>query len=110
MSCSGIDHPQQIDLITRDGDIFRLVLVEQRVLTEDNAAALQDKLNNYLGFIIDGALHTNYPESQGKTVRIRLELAMEPDSFVYEFLNLYGVAVAEYDIALEVCLNGEVII
>jgi hypothetical protein len=33
MNCSGIDHPQQIDLITRDGDIFRLVLVEQRVLT-----------------------------------------------------------------------------
>ena len=110
MNRSGIDHPEQIDLITRDGDIIRLILIEQRVLTEDNAAALQDKLNNYLGFIINGTLHADYPESQGKAVRIRLELAMEPDPFVYEFLNLYGVAIAENDIALEVCLNGKMIL
>ena len=110
MNRTGIDHPQQIDLITRDGDIIRLILIEQRVLTEDNAAVLQDKLNNYLGFIVNGTLHADYPESQGKTVRIRLELTMEPDPFVHEFLNLYGVAIAEYDIGLEVSLNGKIVL
>lgn len=37
MNAMGIDYPQSIDLMTLSDDIIRLVLVEQRQLSEDDA-------------------------------------------------------------------------
>jgi hypothetical protein len=110
MNHSGIDHPESIDFITLSEDIIRLVLVEQRQLSMDDATALQDKLNNYLGYVINGELRTHHPESTGKAVRIRIELSTEQIPFIHEFLLLYASSVAEYGIAFEVVLNGEVVI
>ncbi len=110
MHLTGIDYPESIDFITRSEGVVRLVLVEQRQLSEDNAPALQDKLNNYLGYVINGMLQTQHPESIDDTVRIRVELATEQTPFIHEFLLLYASTLAEYDIAFEVVLDGEVII
>jgi hypothetical protein len=107
---TGIDYPESIDFITRGDGVVRLVLVEPRQLSEDDAPALQEKLNNYLGYVINGMLQTQHPESIDDAVRIRVELATEQISFIHEFLLLYASTVAEYDVAFEVVLDGEVII
>lgn len=110
MQHTGIDYPESIDFITRSDGIVRLVLVESRQLGEGDAYALQEKLNNYLGYVVNGALQTQHPESIEDSVRIRVELATEQIPFIHEFMLLYASSVAEYDIAFEVVLDGEVII
>lgn len=110
MHLTGIAHPESIDFITRSEGVVRLVLVEPLQLSEHDALALQDKLNNYLGYVINGMLQTQHPESIDDTVRISVDLAVEQIPFIHEFLLLYAIKVAEYDIAFEVTLNGEVII
>jgi len=52
MSRSGISQPQNVDLVTEGADEFHLILVEERALTESDALALQEKLNNYLSFAV----------------------------------------------------------
>ena len=110
MSATGIDYPESIDFITRSDSVVRLLLVEPRCLSEDDAPALQDKLNNYLGYVINGTLQAQHPESVDDSVRIRVELATEQIPFIHEFLLLYASSLAEYDIAFEVVLDGKVII
>lgn len=110
MQRTGITYPESIDFITRSEGIVRLILLEPRQLSEDDAPALQDKLNNYLGYVINGMLQIQHPESLDDAVRIRVELATEQIPFIHEFLLLYASSVAEYDIAFEVILDGEVII
>ena len=110
MNPTCIAYPQSIDLITRSDDTIRLVLVELRRMSEDEAPALQDKLNNYLGYVINGTLQAQHPESVGDSVRIRVELVTEQIPFIHEFLLLYASSLAEYDIGFEVILDGKVII
>jgi hypothetical protein len=109
MNQTGISHPSKLDLVTRGDDGFRLVLVEDRSLSEDDAAALQEKLNNYLGFAIDGGLLAQYPESQGEKVSIRIDLYAEPVPFILDFVRQYRAAIAPYGVAVELTVNGEAV-
>lgn len=109
MNQTGISHPCKLDLVTRGDDGFRLVLVEDRSLTEDDAPALQEKLNNYLGFAIDGGLLEHYPDSRCEKVSIRIDLYALPMPFIFEFVRQYRAAIAQYGVALELTVNGEAV-
>lgn len=107
MNPTGIFHPGKLDLVTCGDDGFRLILVEERALSEDDAPALQEKLNNYLGFAIDGCLLEQYPEARGKKVTIRIDLYAQPMPFILQFVHQYKMAIAQYGVALELVINGK---
>lgn len=106
MNQSGISHPGKLDLVTRGDDGFRLVLVEDRPLSQGDAPALQEKLNNYLGFAIDGGLLEQYPESLGNKVTIRVDLFAQPDPFILDFMCQFRAAIAQHHVAVELTVNG----
>jgi hypothetical protein len=78
----GVANPNVIDLITPDSDSGQVVLVmlEERAWSDEYARLkqLEDKINAYLVFVLDGFLHEQYPEYEGRAVRIQLDCAAEP--------------------------------
>lgn len=106
MSTVGISHPSVLDLVTQSDREIRLILIEERALSSDDAPALQEKLNNCLGYALDGELLKNYPESQGKQVLLRLEFNAPPAPFITEFIHKYREAVAQYKVQMEFVIQG----
>jgi hypothetical protein len=86
----GVHNPKKIDLITRTKtDEIVLVMIEDRPWDggEDRLAELQDKINNYLAFALDGALFQQIPEAKDKRVIIRLDCSHEPDTATLDFID-----------------------
>lgn len=106
MSRSGVAHPDTIDLITRKGDEFFLCVAEDRALGDADAIPLQEKLNTYLSFALDGGLVERYPEARGRAVTIRVELHGGATPFVGEFLRRYAELLVEHGIQLAVEVAG----
>jgi hypothetical protein len=107
MANVGISHPDVLDLVTQSDSEVRLVLVEERALSERDAVALQAKLNNYLAYALDGALVQQYPQCDGKRVYLRVDLYARPSEFIREFIARYREAVAQYNVGVELCVQGE---
>ncbi len=79
----GVRNPRVIDLITPipgDTPAVELLMVEDRAWGSDPAQLdqLQEKLNNYLDYVLDGFLAQQYPAYAGRKVRIALECVEEP--------------------------------
>jgi len=78
----GVHNPKCIDLITEtpQGDVV-LVMVEQRPWdgSDERLMQLQDKVNSYLAFALDGPMASQYPETKSKRVLLRLDCLHEPD-------------------------------
>lgn len=109
MAHVGIDHPGILDLVTQSDTEVRLVLIEERALAPEDAQALQEKMNNYLAYAVDGELNSQYPESHGKAVTIRVDLYSAPAQFVVQFLRQYSEAVAQYNVNIELAVNGTLV-
>lgn len=106
MSRAGVDYPDVVDLVTTKDSTWTLVLVEERALTDEDAIALQKKLNNYLSFGLDGGLVKKYPDASGKSVRIRVDLYATPSAFVVEFLCHFRAAAALSGVEVVCSLDG----
>ena len=83
---TGVQNPAIIDLITLDKptDTVVLVMLERRPwggasqqLTQQ-LNQIEEKVNRYMGYVLDGFLAEQYPQYQGKMVRIRLDCAEAP--------------------------------
>ncbi len=83
-----VDQTTTIDLIaeTKDGDIL-LVMIEDRRWDASDVAELEAKLNTYLHFVIDGALHERVPNSGGKKIFIQLDCVERPTNEIISYLN-----------------------
>ncbi len=92
---SGVRNPGVVDLITFDPktDEHVLVMIETRPWdgSFERLKEIQDKVNNYLVFALDGEMVRKFPDSKNKRVRLQLNSFESPDSKTQEFL----VAVAE---------------
>ena len=104
----GIHHPDVVDLVTHGDDAFRLILVEEQALGDADSPALQQKLNNYLGFALDGPLLEHYPDSKERPICIRVDLYAQPSPFIIDFLRQYAGAISAYGVSLELSVNGQV--
>ena len=107
MSGTGIAFPSVVDLVTEGSESVHLVLVETRQLEESDAPALQEKLNNYLSYALDGGLASQFPSAEGKHTVIRIDLYAQPDVSIHEFVRKYSGALVEYGVSLEVNINGQ---
>lgn len=78
---AGVADTNTIDLIAHEahGTVL-LVMVEDRPWASDpdQANRLQGKINLYVGYVLDGCLARQYPETVGKPGRIRLDCVETP--------------------------------
>jgi hypothetical protein len=78
---AGLAETNVVDLVAQDAEgTVLVVMVETRPwgADPDQAPQLRAKINAYAGFILDGALARNYPETAGKRVDIQLACPEAP--------------------------------
>ena len=78
----GVANPSVVDLIEIDDETGEVVLVmiEERDWSDDFARLkqLEDKINAYFVFVLDGFLVREYPEYEGRVVRLQLDCRGAP--------------------------------
>lgn len=108
---SGLEQAGVIDFLgfNADQNEVLLVLVEGRPwdLESDQPFQLQEKLNAYLSFVLDGEMADSYPSFVNKPVRIRLECVTPPPEELYPFLQLVHDQCSLQGIAFEVEVMGK---
>ena len=78
----GVENAKVVDLITLDAatDKVVLVMIERRPwgASPQQFGQIEEKINRYLGYVLDGYLAEHYPQYEGRRVTIRLDCAEEP--------------------------------
>jgi hypothetical protein len=102
----GVEYSGVIDLLTHDAASGRaeLVLFEPRPWRGGEAQLfqLQEKLNAYLSFALDGEMAEAYPQLVGVPLRIVLRCFEAPPPEAVDFLAKVREQIALQDIDLEV--------
>jgi len=87
---TGVQNPAVVDLITldKDSDTVVLVMIERRPwdATREQFKQIEEKLNRYMGYVLDGFLAEQYPQYTGKPVDIRLDCAEAPHGEAVRFV------------------------
>lgn len=87
----GVKNPQIIDLISFDQKQKEvvLVMVEERDWLTDSKQLhqLEEKINRYLGYVLDGFLGQQYPQYKGLPLRLQIECKQKPDPQTTHFLD-----------------------
>jgi hypothetical protein len=108
---SGLEKPGVLDAIAYDSRTDRVVLAmfETRPWTggEGQAFQLQEKLNAYASFILDGEMAETYPDLTRKRVCIQLRTIHEPDDRTLGFLKMVREQLGFQEIDLETVLISE---
>jgi len=99
---TGVQNPMVIDLITLDkaSDTVVLVMTERRPwgAPAEQFKQIEEKVNRYMGYVLDGFLAQQYPQYQGKAVEIRLDCADEPQGEALHFVQAMTDAVEGHGI------------
>jgi len=87
-----LHHANVIDLIAHDPNTDEVVLgmTETRLWDESDRRVfeLQEKVNAYLSFALDGEMVSNFPQFEQKRVRLHLSCADAPNAKVDYFLGI----------------------
>ena len=87
----GMLHPGVIDFLGFDEGAGEVVLgmMEERPWdgSEKQLFQIQEKMNAYFSFILDGEMEDAYPQFRGKKVRIRMECVGMPPEEAVKFLQ-----------------------
>ena len=87
MSDYGVEFPNIIDFISHNEGVCNLHIVQFEKLTDELLLKLQDKLNHYLAYALDGQLQDDFPDLPKMEICIHLWLAHEPDDETLKFLD-----------------------
>jgi hypothetical protein len=104
---TGVQNPAVIDLITLDkpSDTVVLVMTERRPWgLPEQLKQIEEKLNRYMGYLLDGFLAEHYPQYLGKAVRIRLDCAEEPHGEAVRFVEAMTDACERHGIPFAIAL------
>jgi hypothetical protein len=100
-----------IDLIADDANTGEAVLIMLEPRPWDGSELrlfqLQEKINTYLAFALDGEMAEAYPALASRRLRLQLDCVGMPDSSVVEFLSVVREQISFQDINLEVRVMGE---
>ena|SRR6266404_2230227 len=87
----GVQNPMVMDLITVDPDSGKVVLAMFERRAWDQSAQqfrqIEEKINRYMGYVLDGFLAEQYPRYQGKGVQLRLDCAEAPHGAAVAFVD-----------------------
>jgi hypothetical protein len=107
---SGVEHAGVIDKMVHDAvrDEVVLTMVERRPWdgSEERLFQLQEKINAYLSFVLDGEMADAFPALRDKPLRLRLECVGRPDDGVIGFLQTVHDQIAMQGIAFEAVVKG----
>ncbi|MDB6153048.1 MAG: hypothetical protein JWL90_1501 [Chthoniobacteraceae bacterium] len=86
-----------------------LIMVEPRPWdgSESRLFQLQEKVNAYLSFALDGEMSEAYPALEGKSLRLQLDCATFPDAMTVSFLKLVREQISFQGIDLQVRVAEE---
>lgn len=102
----GVENPAIIDLITLDPETDKVVLVmiERRPWGTDprQLTQIEEKINRYMGYVLDGFLAEQYPQYEGKRVVLRLDCAEAPHGTAERFVAAAEHATGEHGIGFAV--------
>jgi hypothetical protein len=99
---TGVENAKIVDLIEVDpvsGDVV-LVMIERRPWGADprQFQQIEEKINRYLGYALDGHLAEHYPRYQGKQVRLRLDCAQAPTGEALRFVGAAAHAASAHGV------------
>lgn len=107
----GVENPRLVDLVLPDETVQRVTLVmfERRPWEAGmtQLKQIEEKINRYLGYALDGFLVEQYPAYEGWPVTIRLECAASPIGDAAEFVHAAANAIEAEGIAFEVVVTAE---
>jgi hypothetical protein len=106
----GVQNPAMMDLITTDpesGNVV-LVMVEHRAwdASAQQLRQIEEKINRYLGYVLDGFLAEQYPQYEGRKVTIRLDCAEHPAGEAIRFLAAAKHAIEAQGLAFAIEVTG----
>ena len=103
---NGLEHPGVLDALAHDTRADKLVLAmyEMRPWTGEELQLfqLQEKLNAYVSFILDGELQENFPDLASKSVEIQLRTLHDPNAKALEFISRAREQLALQQITFEI--------
>jgi hypothetical protein len=98
----GVENPMVIDLISLDPTTDRvlLVMIERRSwgASPRQFQQIEEKINRYLGYTLDGFLAEQYPQYRDKPVVIRLDCAEAPHGDAVRFVEAAGHASQQHGV------------
>ncbi|MEP6672218.1 MAG: DUF6572 domain-containing protein [Chthoniobacter sp.] len=107
----GVEFAHVIDVIAEDANTgeVTLIMLESRPWdgSELRLFQLQEKINAYLSFALDGEMAEAYPQFDGKKLRLQLDCVGMPGNDVVGFLGMVREQIAFQGINLEVRVMGE---
>jgi hypothetical protein len=93
----GVQNPRIVDRIEVDpvSGYVVLVMIERRGWGTDprQFQQIEEKINRYLGYVLDGHLVEHYPRHEGKGVQIRLDCVQGPRDDAIKFVHAADHAV-----------------
>jgi len=100
-----------IDLIAQDPatNVLVLGMTEPRPWdgSDRRIFELQEKVNAYLSFALDGEMAAHFPQFADKTVRLQLECVEPPDEKTNYFIGIIREQIGFQGIEFEVKVNPE---
>ena len=106
---TGVQNPAVVDLITLDkaSDTVILVMMERRPwdAAREQFKQIEEKLNRYMGYVLDGFLVEQYPPYKGKSVQIRLDCAEAPHGEAVRFVEAMTHATESYGIHFSIAVR-----
>ena len=103
---NGVAHPGVLDALAHDTRTDKLVLAmyENRPWTGEDfhLLQLQEKVNAYLSFILDGEMQEAFPQLADKEVEIQLRTVHEPDEKASDLIRRMRQQLAFQKIGLTV--------
>jgi hypothetical protein len=105
----GVENSKVVDLISVDpgSDKVVLTMIERRAWGASNRQfqEIEEKINRYMGYALDGFLAEHYPEYEGKAVQIRLECAEEPHGDAALFVQAASRAAGDHGLEFTVVVK-----
>ncbi len=102
----GVHNPQVVDLVRMDAerDEVVLLILEERAWgsAPEQLRQLEAKFNSYLSYILDGHMVKQYPQYEGKPVRVALDCATTPGATEQAMLTAMGNFAAAEGLGFEV--------
>ena len=107
----GVENPRGLDALAFDGETGEavLIMVDPRAWdgSEERLFQLQEKVNAYLSFALDGEMTEAFPHLVGKPVRLQLDCAVPPDSMAEHFIAAVREHIALQGMKFAVRIVGE---
>jgi hypothetical protein len=103
---NGLEHPGVLDALAHDTRADKVVLAMYEVRPWNGAEwqlfQLQEKLNAYVSFVLDGELQESFPDLASKSVEIQLRTRHDPDAKALEFISRAREQLALQQITFEI--------